>query len=210
MTTLLRWLFGALLLASLIGSRAARAQPPPQSRRASASLTVPFSFGDSTRNHAPTKGTRGQFSLREQALLAAVDYVRGAASEELPSVPADSIDVDASSLLDDKRNQPSSAVTVGLAETLHAAISWTSNYACGRGLSPHQALFARGQCGVKRFKFYIEAAALSIDSDEATVMVHVFRRPSGVQRIDYIGYTIALHHMPRGWGAPRVVSITET
>jgi len=89
-------------------------------------------------------------------------------------------------------------------------IVWTSNYQCGRGLSPNRALFARGECGVERSKFYIEAAELSIDTDEANVIVHVFRRPSGTYRIDYIGYKIERRRTPRGWGAPRLVSIAET
>ena len=293
MTTLLRWLFGALLLASLIGSSAARAQQPPpvatdsapahlvgphvvryppragfveheryllhgtgsngscsfhsssrpgsnaewvveydfdtctqirargygpppvmppgmHHRRTSFSLTIPLPSRDSAWNQARVDSALSGLSLREQALIAAVRYARGSASEELRTVPSDSIRVDVSSLLDDSSNMPSGGVTRALAETLHAAITWTSSDPCGRGLSPNQALFARGECAVKRTEFYIEASEASIGTDEATVIVHVFRRPRGIQRIDYIGYTIALRRAPGGWGAPRLVRIVET
>jgi hypothetical protein len=291
MTTLLRWLFGALLLASLIGSKVARAQQPPaatdsapahlvgahvvryrplpgsvehvrfllrgtrtnggcsfhsrsrpggnsewvveydvdsctqirargylpppvmppgmQHRQSSFSLTIPLPSRDSVWNQR-AESTFARLSPRERALIAAVRYVRGSASEELRSIGSDSINVDASSLLDDKGNEPSSAITRALAETLHAAISWTSSYACGRGLSPKGALLARGQCAVKRTEFYIEASEVSISTDEATVMVHVFRRPGAIHRPDYIGYTIALRRTSGGWAAPRLVGIAET
>jgi hypothetical protein len=131
MTTLLRWLLGALLLASLIGGRAARAQQPPAATDSAPAHLV----GPHIVRYRPRPRTLPQ---------------RGAVR-------------------------------------------------AGR--------VCRQTDGVL---FYIEASEVSIGTDEATVMVHVFRRPRAIHRPDYIGYTIALRRTSGGWGAPRLVSIAET
>lgn len=143
-------------------------------------------------------------------MIAAVLYVRGDVAEDPRTVAADSITVDASSMLEERHALSAESILEAVAETLRAHVSWNSDPSCGRGLSPNEALFARGRCGNPRSKYYIEAEELAIAGDTATVLVHVFRRSGASGRVDYAGYTIGLKRAGDGWRAVRLVSIRET
>jgi len=152
-------------------------------------------------------GAQDSLALRERALVSAVLFVRGSAAEDLRTVPADSIVIDGSTVLE--RPAVSPEVLAELGRTLRAVVVWSHN-ACGQDLSPNRALFARGQCAVTRWKYYVEAEVVAIDNDSAAIIVHVFRRPTGIQRVDYSGYRIDLIRTRSGWSAPRLLWIRET
>src|SRR5438270_1163594 len=116
-------------------------------------------------------GAQESLALRERALLSAVLFVRGSAAEDLRTVPADSIVIDGSTVLE--RPAVSPEVLAELGRTLRAVVVWSHN-ACGQGLSPNRALFARGQCAVTRWKYYVEAEVVAIDNDSAAIIVTSF------------------------------------
>src|SRR5207237_2331403 len=99
-------------------------------------------------------GAQDSLALRERALVSAVLFVRGSAAEDLRTVPADSIVIDGSTVLE--RPAVSPEVLAELGRTLRAVVVWSHN-ACGQGRSPNRALCARGQCAVTQWKYHGEA-----------------------------------------------------
>jgi hypothetical protein len=155
-------------------------------------------------------------ATREQAILRAVLFVRGSASEELRVVPPDSITFDATRLPDTTATTP--AVLAKLGQELRAHVVPELESRCARaglGMTAMRALFTRAECATGTSKYYVEPGDLQVRGSTAVVMVHVFRRPTRstgpvISRVDYAGYKVELTLGSDGWGSPRVVSITET
>src|SRR5438045_9741062 len=84
-------------------------------------------------------GAQDSLALRERALVSAVLFVRGSAAEDLRTVPADSIVIDGSTVLERPAVPPE--VLAELRRTLRALVVWSHN-ACGQRLPPNRAPFA--------------------------------------------------------------------
>jgi hypothetical protein len=167
---------------------------------------------------ARTSTAQSELSARDQAIIRAVLFVRGTASEELRTMPADAILIDATRIVE----RPAQAANMTtLANQMRARAVPGLDPKCahaGDGLSPNRALWARAECATASSPYYLEPADVEINGSTAAVTVQVFKRASrqpapGTSksvRMDYIGYTIELTQTADGWANPRLLRISET
>jgi hypothetical protein len=166
---------------------------------------------------APTLHAQQAPGSREQGVIRALLFVRGAASEELRVIPASSITVDASRIADRSGHMTDSDV-IALGEQLRARVVRALDSRCeraGAGETTTRALIARAECAIATSRYYVEPGELQVSGNNAFIMIHVFRAPQpssapAASRIDYAGYKIELTLGSDGWGSPRLISIFET
>jgi len=160
---------------------------------------------------------QGTPEARQQAVTRALLFVRGSASEELRTVPAADITVDASTL-PNVSTSPSNPDLVTLGGQLRMHVVSALDAKCvqaGIGLTKLRAQLARAECVTASSRYYMEAEQLQVGEDTAIVMVHVFRRHTHpdrphASRIDYAGYKVELLRQANEWGKPRLISRTDS
>jgi hypothetical protein len=164
---------------------------------------------------------QGNLSQRQRAIVAAVLFARGSASEELRTIPSDQILVDATGLLENS----SQLDVVAMGKQLRANVTLQSHGKCDQGLTGDRAAFARARCATAVSRYYVEPGDLQIRGDVAVILIQVFKRgdpfgpakpPASQSGTDYSGpmihgsFNIQLTLGPNGWGSPRLLAVSAT
>ena len=164
---------------------------------------------------------QGNLDQRQQAIATAVLFARGSASEELRTVPAEQIAVDASQLLGKLGQLDVSA----MGKQLRANVAADTHGKCDKGLTGERALYARARCATATSRYYVEPGDLQVAGNVAVVSVHVLKRGDPYQPAksiavqagtDYSGpmmhasYDVQLTLGPNGWGSPRLLRVGAT
>ena len=166
--------------------------------------------------------SQDNLSHRQQAIIAAVLFARGSASEELRTIPPDQILVDATRLLDDSGK-------IDLRTTgaqLRATATLESHGKCDQGLTGDRAAFARARCATGAARYYLEPGDLQISGNTAVILIEVFKRgdpfhPSTTTSasqlgtdyrgpMTHTGFQVQLTFGPNGWGSPRLLTVSAS
>ena len=157
-------------------------------------------------------------SQRQRAIVAAVLFARGSASEELRTIPSDQILVDASALLDNSGQLD----MLAMGKQLRSNVTLESHGKCDQGLTGNRAAFARARCATAVLRYYVEPGDLQISGDVAVISIQVYKRgdpfrpakPTASQPgSDYRGpmiynsFNIQLTLGPNGWSSPRLLTV---